>query len=118
MPNLKNYIIGFLCSIALTLLAYFPVIKHVHSGHIAFSHHFLVAFVLILATIQLVVQLVFFIHLSTHPKQRLNLILFLPTITIVLVVMLGSLWIMDHLNYNMTPEQMSHEIIHSEAITK
>ncbi len=114
MPKLKSYIIGFLASLALTLAAYFPVLKHVQSGHEAFSHAHLTLVVIILAVIQLAVQLVFFLHLLSG--SRWNKIVFISTLGIVLIVVIGSIWIMNHLNYNMTPDRMNQYLMDSDGI--
>lgn len=91
----KLYILGFLFSVALTLLSYFLVEKQLLTGST------LIATILGLGFVQAVVQLVFFLHLGNEPKPRLNLMLFLFMLLILCVVVVGSLWIMGNLNYRM-----------------
>jgi len=98
--SLRSYVIGFALSIILTLVVYYLVDSHVHSGHETFSHEFLHVAVVILAILQLAVQLVFFLHLGKKSSQW-NLIAFLYTALLVVFLAGGSLWIMNHLNYNM-----------------
>jgi cytochrome o ubiquinol oxidase operon protein cyoD len=99
--TLGTYVTGFVLSLLLTGTAYGLVWDHVHSRHEVFSHHFLMAAVLGLAVLQLLVQLVFFLHMSRESKPRWNVLVLLFATGVVLIVVLGSLWIMDHLNYRM-----------------
>ena len=108
----KAYIIGFVLSLALTLLAYCFVAYHIFTGVV------LTTALLELAFVQLIVQLLFFLHLGQESRPRWNLVFFLLTFGVVLLVMVGSLWIMHNLNYNMTPQDMSKIIIEDEGIQK
>lgn len=114
----KSYVIGFGLSILLTMLAFIPVYRHVHSNHQSFSsQESLVAFIIALAVIQLFVQLFFFLHLGKESRPRWNLILLLFALMVVVIVVVGSLWIMNNLNYHMhSPEQVDKEIIQDEGV--
>ena len=90
-----QYITGFIASIVLTLIPFWMVING------TFSTAFTVITVVTAAVAQLLVQLVFFMHLNTSSKQRWNVLALLFTLVIVAIVVGGSLWIMHHLNYNM-----------------
>lgn len=92
------YVIGFVLSIILTLVAYILVVNHVMSGA------GLVAVIVGLAIIQLFVQLFFFLHLGEESKPRWNLMSLLFAAMVVIIVVFGSLWIMNNLNYNMMPD--------------
>lgn len=115
MASLRAYIFGFLGSIGLTLTAYFLVSAHVGSGHEIFSHGALLFWILALAVIQLMVQLLLFLHLGREQKPRWNLLTFASALSLILIVVLGSIWIMAHLNYNMTPQQVHDYIFQSDA---
>lgn len=93
-----SYVIGFVSSIILTLVAYILVVNHVMSGA------GLVAVIVGLAIIQLFVQLFFFLHLGEESKPRWNLMALLFAAMVVIIVVFGSLWIMNNLNYNMMPD--------------
>jgi cytochrome o ubiquinol oxidase operon protein cyoD len=88
---------GFILSVLLTLSAYFVVVQHL------VPDAFILIVIIILAFMQFIVQLVFFLHLDKETGARWNLIIFLSTVSVVLIVVVGSLWIMYHLNYNMDP---------------
>jgi cytochrome o ubiquinol oxidase operon protein cyoD len=64
----------------------------------------LVAVIVGLAIIQLFVQLFFFLHLGEESKPRWNLMVLLFAAMVVIIVVFGSLWIMNNLNYNMMPD--------------
>ena len=109
MPTYKSYIIGFALSLALTLVAYFAVVNQVPVTLWVVTG---------LALIQLVVQLIFFLHLGQGEDGHWNLVTLISTISIVFILVIGSLWIMHHLNYNMTPGQMNDYMLKSEGMTK
>jgi cytochrome o ubiquinol oxidase operon protein cyoD len=114
--QIKSYVLGFIFSILLTLAAYLLVQAHINSHHEAISHEFVTYSIFTLAVIQLIVQGIFFLHLGKEANPRWNLLFFLATIGIVLTVVISALWIMSHLNYNMTPKDMDHAIIKDEGI--
>jgi len=94
----------------LTLAAYFAVVSN-------FPNALLIIFVL--AVIQLFVQMVFFLHLLSKSSDRnYNLAVLTSTVSIILIVVIGSLWIMRHLNYNMTPDQMNDYMLKTEGVGK
>lgn len=89
-----KYIIGFLLSLGLTLLAYAIVTLKLLDS-------WAVGVLLVLAVAQMVVQLVYFLHLGEEVGPRLKLLSFVFMGVILLIIVVGSLWIMNHLNYNM-----------------
>ncbi len=112
--TLASYITGFVFSIILTLGAYVLVVNE------TFSKSTLIAIISVLAIIQLLVQLVFFLHLSDESKPRWNLQVLLFAVLVVVIVVFGSLWIMNHLSYNhiMSPADTNTYIEHEELIRK
>lgn len=57
----------------------------------------------VLAVAQMGVHLVFFLHITTGPDNTNNVLALAFGIIIVVLVVVGSIWIMDHLNTNMMP---------------
>lgn len=98
---IKLYITGFVLSLLLTLLAYLIKVMHMLDASL------MQVFIIILAMVQLIVQLFFFLHLGEEKKPRWNLQFLISTVGIILLVVIASLWIMSHLNYNMTPKEMN-----------
>jgi cytochrome o ubiquinol oxidase operon protein cyoD len=63
----------------------------------------------VLAIAQMGVHLVFFLHITTEPDNTNNVLALAFGVLIVLLVMVGSLWIMANLNHNMMPmDQIMH----------
>lgn len=64
------------------------------------------------AVAQFVVQVLFFLHLHEESKPRWQTHAFMFTVLSLLIIVVGSLWIMANMNYNMhiTPEQATEQI--------
>lgn len=114
--SLASYIAGFILSIAFTLGAYYVVKQHVESGHLEFSHGAILWIISTLAVLQLFVQLYFFLHLGKESKPRWNLMAFLFAVLIVAILVVGSIWIMHNLDYNMTGDEIDTYIQEEERI--
>lgn len=106
----RSYVVGFLLSLVLTLVAYCLVVGHAMSGNA------LVATILGFAMLQMVVQIVFFLHLGREPKPHWNLAFFVATVGLIVVVVGGSIVIMHNLHYNMSPMDTSKSIVEDERI--
>ncbi len=93
---IKSYLIGFFLSVILAVAAFAIVEQHILTGE---SLYFALA---AFALAQLFVQVVFFLRLNANTEDdKWNLISFLFTILIIMIVVTGSLWIMYNLNYFM-----------------
>ena len=97
-----NYLVGFVSALVLSAAAFWLVTSQIVDGA------WLIAVLIGLAVLQLVVQLVFFLHVGSESRPRWNLTALLFMLIMLVVIVAGSLWIMNNLNYNMmmTPEQM------------
>ena len=58
---------------------------------------------LVLAIAQMGVHLVFFLHVTTGPDNTNNVLALAFGIMVVFLIVVGSIWIMTHLNQNMMP---------------
>ena len=58
---------------------------------------------LVLAIAQMGVHLVFFLHITTGPDNTNNVLALAYGILIVVLIVIGSIWIMNHLQQNMMP---------------
>lgn len=114
--SIASYFNGFLISLFLTIVAYIATVLHINSGHGVIPHDIIIALVLCLAVLQLFVQLILFLHLGSEKGSQWNLVFFISTASIIILVVLGSLWIMYHLNYNMMPRQMEEYLIWNEGM--
>jgi cytochrome o ubiquinol oxidase operon protein cyoD len=97
-PNaMATYVVGFVLSVGLTLLAFWLV----SSGQVTTFTGLWAIFGL--ALIQFCVQVLCFLHLGSDRKPRFKLMAFMFMLLVVLILAGGSLWIMDNLNYHMQP---------------
>lgn len=105
--EIQQYYIGFVGASALTILAYLSVTLE------WFSYTVTAAFILTLAVIQFAVQVHFFLHLRGEQKPRWRNWAFIYSLIMMLVVVLGSLWVMYNLNYRMgmSGEEMNEYMI-------
>ncbi|MBL8122026.1 cytochrome o ubiquinol oxidase subunit IV [Candidatus Saccharibacteria bacterium] len=113
----QPYIAGFALSIALTIGAFMLVWAYQASDGQMYSRSLLLGLLAVLAIAQLLVQARFFLHVSRERKQRLNLVAALFTAMVVLTIVVGSIWIMQNLNYTMMSHDTSSEIQQDEGIT-
>ncbi|ABE49560.1 MULTISPECIES: cytochrome o ubiquinol oxidase subunit IV [Methylobacillus] len=94
--SVKSYIIGFVLSVILTVIPF---------GLLMFpndlSSSTILVTILVFAVVQIVVHLVYFLHMNTSSEQSWNVMAFIFTVIILAIVVVGSLWVMFHLNHNM-----------------
>lgn len=91
-----RYIFGFAAALCLSVLGYILIVDNWFDSSIA-----TMAALLALASIQLVIQLVCFLHLDGRGRSRGRATTLGFTLLMMLVVVIGSLWIMDNLDYRM-----------------
>jgi cytochrome o ubiquinol oxidase operon protein cyoD len=113
--SVAGYIAGFGLSLLLTLMAFY-LVAHRNSKPGIFTHRFLIVSIVALAIVQLFVQLLFFLHLDRESKPRWNLTVAAFAAVVVLILVIGSLWIMNNLNYHMEPIPTDKYIIKDENI--
>jgi len=92
--TVRSYVTGFVLSLVLTLAAYFAVVGKV------FEPVVVMGVILFLGLVQAAVQLVLFLYLGKETKPRWNMFSFVCMVSVAMIVVGGSLWIMAHLNYN------------------
>ncbi|WP_171264264.1 cytochrome o ubiquinol oxidase subunit IV [Acinetobacter sp. ANC 3832] len=93
--NVKQYTIGFILSVILTIIPFGMVMTG------GFDRGLVFATIAITAVAQVLVQLVFFLHMNSSSEQRWNVIAFIYTILTIAVLLIGSVWIMNYLHSNM-----------------
>lgn len=98
--RVASYVVGFILSVLLTLSAYLLVSQHTSGHHTFLTQRFIIGTILVLAMVQLIVQLIFFLHLGREAKPRWNLQVLIFAAGVVLILVLGSLWIMANLDYH------------------
>jgi cytochrome o ubiquinol oxidase subunit IV len=111
----RSYVIGFILSLVFTFIPYYLVVEKVVSGNA------LLATILGFGVLQMIVQLVFFLHLGREKKPHWQLVFLVSTVGIIFVVIGGSIWIMHHLHYNMTPitpADVAKRLVEDEGISQ
>ncbi|EXX88872.1 heme transporter CcmD [Paenibacillus darwinianus] len=88
--SLKQYAIGFVLSIILTIIPLMVVLNDLLEGAAA------IAVLLIAAVLQFAVQLLFFMHLREEQKPRYNLMTLIFGLVILVTIVGGSMWIMAY----------------------
>ncbi|PHI32363.1 cytochrome o ubiquinol oxidase subunit IV [Budvicia aquatica] len=93
--SVKSYLIGFVLSVILTAIPFWMVMTK------SASPSTLVVAVALFAVVQIVVHLIYFLHMNTKSEGGWNFIALVFTGLIIAIVVVGSLWIMYNLNINM-----------------
>lgn len=97
--TLKGYVTGFVLSVILTAIPFWLVMNNV----IASSN--MTAFVILaFAVVQIVVHMIFFLHLNAKSEGGWNMLALIFTLVLLVILLAGSLWVMHHLNTNMMPQ--------------
>ncbi|WP_420991584.1 cytochrome o ubiquinol oxidase subunit IV [Cupriavidus sp. 30B13] len=91
----RNYVIGFVLAVILTVIPF----RLVMGGSLDAGTT--LAVILGLAVVQIVVHLVYFLHMDRSSEQRWNVMALAFTALILVIVVAGSLWIMHNMNHNM-----------------
>lgn len=104
--SVRSYIIGFVMCLVLTGLAYLTAVGDSLDKNVA------IGIIAGLALVQCIVQLRRFLHLGDEFKPRWKMIMFFVMLSIILIVVAGSIWIMNNLNYRMmhSPNQMTEYV--------
>lgn len=110
--TLSSLATGFFMSILLTLSAYLIVTEKLVSTDL------IIPVIAFLALMQFIVQMVFFLHLDKEIGPRWNLVAFFATLAIVIILIIGSIWIMNSLNYHMMPKDINEYMQWEEGIYK
>jgi len=93
----KDYLVGFALAAILTIIPFWLVMGNVLAPET--TKWVVLAF----AAVQLIVQMVYFLHLNSKAEGGWNMMALILTIVILVIVMAGSIWVMHHMNTNMMP---------------
>jgi cytochrome o ubiquinol oxidase operon protein cyoD len=95
--EIQIYLLGLLLAVGLTIASFWIAGSNLVWGPA------IPAALLALAVAQIGVHLVFFLHITSGPENTNNTLALAFGVLIVLLVVVGSVWIMGHLNHNMMP---------------
>lgn len=100
----RGYMTGFVLSVILTVIPFWLVM-----GDVLESSGLTALIILLIGGVQMVVHMVYFLHMSPSAEGGWNMLALIFTIIIVVIALAGSLWVMYHLDANMMPD-MIHEM--------
>jgi cytochrome o ubiquinol oxidase operon protein cyoD len=96
--TLKGYMTGFVLAVILTAIPFWVVMSK------AFPSSTTTAIVILaFAAVQIVVHMVYFLHMNGQAQGGWSMLALLFTMVLVVITLSGSLWVMYHLNHNMMP---------------
>jgi cytochrome o ubiquinol oxidase operon protein cyoD len=93
--SVRSYVIGFVLSVVLTAVAFGLVMQQV------FGPIESIIAIAVLALIQILVHLVFFLHMNTSSSQRWNLISFGFAVLVAVILIGGTLWVLHNVGAHM-----------------
>lgn len=96
--TLRGYTIGFLLSVVLTAIPFWLVM-----GDAPWSKQVIAIVIMAFAAVQMVVHMVFFLHMTPKSEDGWTLTSLVFTLILVVITLAGSLWVMYHLDNNMMP---------------
>jgi cytochrome o ubiquinol oxidase subunit IV len=96
--TLRSYLVGFGLSVVLTAIPFWLVM----SGALD-SRQATALTIMVFAAAQIVVHMIFFLHMSARSENGWTMMALIFTLVIVVITLSGSLWVMYHLNVNMMP---------------
>lgn len=95
----RSYLTGFALSVVLTAIPFWLVMaRPIESAGI--TGLIVVAF----AAVQIVVHMIYFLHMNTRSEGGWTMTAMVFTVILVVIVLAGSLWVMYNLNTNMMPQ--------------
>lgn len=96
--SFKDYMTGFILSVILTAIPFWLVMSGVIENRIVTA-----ALVMAIGAVQIVVHMVYFLHMNSRSEGGWTMLALIFTVIIVVIALSGSLWVMHHLNTNMMP---------------
>ena len=99
----SGYMIGFIASVILTVIPFSVVMTDVFS-----SQNMTIVIILSLALVQIVVHMIYFLHMNFHSEGGWNMLSLIFTLLLVFITLAGSLWVMYHMNVNMMSGMMDN----------
>ena len=100
--TVRGYATGFLLSVVLTAIPFWLVMQKVLPTSAT------IWIILAFAAAQMLVHMVYFLHLNPRSEGGWSLLALVFTAVLVFILLAGSIWVMFHLNTNMMPVMDPH----------
>ena len=94
----KGYMTGFVLAVILTASPFWIVM-----GGVFEKSSTTALVILAFAAVQMVVHMVYFLHMNTRAEGGWSMLALVFTLILVVITLAGSIWVMYHLNSNMMP---------------
>lgn len=101
----KGYMTGFVLSVILTAIPFWVVM-----GGVFDKTSTTTMVILAFAAVQIVVHMVYFLHMDAKSEGGWNMLALVFTAVLVVITLSGSLWVMYHMNTNMMPGMSAQEM--------
>jgi cytochrome o ubiquinol oxidase operon protein cyoD len=93
----KDYTIGFVLAVILTVIPFWLVMGNVLDP--SMTRYVIMGF----AGVQVVVHMIYFLHMNSKSEGGWNMMALILTIVLLGIILAGSIWVMHHMNANMMP---------------
>ena len=97
----RGYMTGFVLAVILTVIPFWLVM-----GKVIESSNVMGLVIMGIGAVQIVVHMIYFLHMNARSEGGWNMLALIFTIVIVVITLAGSIWVMFHLNANMMPGMM------------
>jgi cytochrome o ubiquinol oxidase operon protein cyoD len=94
----RGYMTGFVLAVILTAIPFWLVMGDVLNNTMKTS-----IIIMALAAVQIVVHMIYFLHMNTKSEGGWTFLALAFTLTLVVITLVGSIWVMYHLDENMMP---------------
>ncbi|MBS0218356.1 MAG: cytochrome o ubiquinol oxidase subunit IV [Proteobacteria bacterium] len=99
--TVRGYVTGFILSVILTAIPFWLIM-----GKVIANPGTAAAVILAFAAVQILVHMVYFLHMNTKSEGGWNMLALIFTLVLVVITLAGSMWVMHHMNANMMPASM------------
>lgn len=96
--SLRSYVTGFVLSVILTAIPFAIVM----GGGLS-SPRWTAVIVLAFAVVQILVHMVYFLHMNPKTDAGWTMIALVFTIIVLVICVAGTIWVMYHMDTNMMP---------------
>jgi cytochrome o ubiquinol oxidase operon protein cyoD len=97
----RGYLTGFALAAILTAIPFWLTMTNVIA-----NHQITALLVVLFAAVQIVVHMIYFLHMDARAEAGWSLMALLFTVLLVGIALSGSLWVMYHLTTNMMPSMV------------
>ncbi len=103
--TMNQLMMGFALAVVLTVVPFALVMAETE-----ISKTVLVGIIMAFAAVQILVHLVYFLHVNTQSEQGWTVAAAVFAVIILVIVLVGSLWVMHNMNVNMMPSHSMMEM--------